>query len=50
MEEEKKNPANLPYCLSCLSIMAGGFLCGLVTYVMAYKVRMRNIHTKFIHV
>nr|XP_022334258.1 uncharacterized protein LOC111131150 [Crassostrea virginica] len=37
MEEEKKNPANLPYCLSCLSIMAGGFLCGLVTYVMAYK-------------
>nr|XP_022334931.1 uncharacterized protein LOC111131612 [Crassostrea virginica] len=37
MEEEKKSPANLPYCLSCLSLLVCGTLCGLVTYVMAYK-------------
>ena len=48
MEEEKKSPANLPYCLSCLSLLVCGTLCGLVTYVMAYKVRMRKYSHKIV--
>ncbi|XP_061174389.1 uncharacterized protein LOC133183446 [Saccostrea echinata] len=35
--EREKGPADLVYCLSCLSFWLTSWLCGAVAYIMAYK-------------